>query len=86
MSCDVRLYRRLKFLFGDALTQVGKESYYMGSMVVPAALEVEHSLQVVQAGERSHNPLQRQLRRAMVKFFLEGLPPEKRLAMDSGKG
>jgi hypothetical protein len=74
MACDARVYKHLKFLFADALTQVGKETIYMGSTVVPAVLEVDRSLDVVIGRSRSINPALRALHKELIRFFLAGLP------------
>ena len=74
MACDARLYGNLKFLFGDALQQIGKKTHYMGSDVVPAILEVDRSLDVFISGAKSLNPTRRLLHREYIRFFLDGLP------------
>ncbi len=40
MACDVRLYQRLKMLFGPALTVIGRRTPYQGGDVIPVALDV----------------------------------------------
>lgn len=74
MACDAIYYNRLKFLFRDALMQIGEETFYMGSRVIPAALEVDRSLDIMISNSRSLNPAQRLLHREYIRFFLEGLP------------
>jgi hypothetical protein len=74
MAADVRVFNNLKFLFGDALVQIGEKTHYMGSYVVPAALEVDRSLDVFIRNSRSFNPGLRLLHREYIRFFLEGLP------------
>jgi hypothetical protein len=74
MACDARVYKHLKFLFSDALVQVGPKTHYMGSAVIPAVLEVDRSLDVVISRSRSLNPLLRRLHIQLIKFFLAGLP------------
>ena len=76
MSCDENLFGRLSFLFGDAFTQIGEKSYYKGHNVVPAALEIERSLDIVINSTQSLNPLKRKLKKQLIDFFLEGLPVE----------
>lgn len=39
MACDMRVYDRLKVLFGPAVRVIGKKTYYMGSYVMPVMLE-----------------------------------------------
>jgi hypothetical protein len=80
MACDAQVYARLKYFFGDALLQIGGKVHYMGSDVVPAILEVDRSLGILQKKTRSLNFARQQLRREMTRFFLDGLPDElKRL-------
>ena len=76
MACDSKVYKRLKFLFGDALTEIGEPSVYMGSEVVPAALEVHKSLDALLSSARTLNPVKRSMKREMIKFFVRGLNPD----------
>ncbi|HUD10861.1 MAG TPA: hypothetical protein VMS08_00500 [Candidatus Saccharimonadia bacterium] len=76
MGCDADVYSRLKFLFGDALVRIGKNSIYMGSEVVPAMLEVDRSITPLLRESRTLNLAKRIMKRRMVKFMIEGLPPE----------
>jgi hypothetical protein len=76
MACDARLFRRLEDFFGDALLQIGAQVYYKGHDVIPAVLEVDRSLSVLQRKLRSLNPIKQKLRRDMARFFLDGLPEE----------
>ena len=73
MACDAQVYRNLKSLFRDALTEIGPESYYMGSLVVPAVISVPKSLDYLTSKSRSLNPIKRHLHKRLSKFFIEGL-------------
>ncbi len=73
MACDAQVYRNLKSLFQDALTEIGPESYYMGSLVVPAIIDVPKSFDYLNSKSRSLNPIRRQLHRRLSKFFVEGM-------------
>lgn len=43
MACDVRLYHRLRLLFGPAILKIGKTTPYFGGDVVPSALHIPSS-------------------------------------------
>ncbi len=74
MACDAKLYGRLKLLFGDTLVQAGPETYYMGSKVVPAILEVPGSLELLRGEVHKSGIMRRGLKRRIVNFFLSGAP------------
>ena len=76
MACDAMVYKQLKFMFGDALTQIGKPTMYMGSEVVPAALEVHQSLGELLKATRGINFVKRSMKLELIKFFVRGLSPE----------
>lgn len=73
MACDVNAFERLQYLFGDALVRIGDNSFYMGSEVVPAMLEVHRSVDSLMAESKSLNPFKRRMKRELVKFFMAGL-------------
>lgn len=73
MACDVALYKRLRFLFEDAIEQVGHETEYKGGNVVPAILDVQRSVAVLQDAAKTLRPHQRSLKKNMLRFFLSGL-------------
>jgi hypothetical protein len=74
MSCDAKLYARLEFLFGDALTKIGEQRFFKGHDVVPGLLDMNESLYRFLVQAKSLNPFKRSMKRALVKFFLAGLP------------
>ena len=43
MACDVRLYHRLRLLFGPAILRIGKVTSYYGGDVIPSALHIPSS-------------------------------------------
>ncbi len=73
MACDARVYRNLEFLFGSALVRIGDNTFYMGSEVVPAMLEVHSSIDPLMQDAKSFNPFKRKMKRSLVKFFMHGL-------------
>jgi hypothetical protein len=77
MACDVRLYGRLKILFGPAIRKAGKVTAYYGGRVVPAVLDVQGSIRAAEKGLRRSRLLKRVVRKHVVRFFLQGLPVDK---------
>jgi hypothetical protein len=43
MACDIRLFERLKLLFGPTLVKIGKRTAYKGGDVIPIALDIAAS-------------------------------------------
>lgn len=43
MACDIRLYQRLKLLFGPSLTKIGQRTPYVGGDVIPVALDIANA-------------------------------------------
>lgn len=74
IACDAAVYERLEFLFGPALGRVGEPTRYMGSLVVPAILDISSSLANMRRATGSRNPLKNRLRRRLINFFVTGLP------------
>lgn len=74
LTCDVRLFARLKLLFGPAILQVGRVNFYLGSNVVPAILRVDAAVSELRHSLRSSAGLSRLLRVRVVRFLLKGLP------------
>lgn len=48
MACDVRLYQRLKVLFGPTLTKIGQRTPYQGGDVIPASLNIAAAVRYVE--------------------------------------
>lgn len=72
MSCDDRLYKRLKLLFGNTLVEAGKRKFFKGHTVVPVILDVPYSVHRLLRVARI-NPLKRRLQISLVRFFLAGV-------------
>lgn len=71
MACDVRLYERLKLLFGPTLTKIGQRTPYKGADVIPVALDIQHSVKYVQKITQARtNPFN--IRRQAAEFMLKG--------------
>jgi hypothetical protein len=78
MGCDVNAYKRLKFIFGDALVRIGRDTIYMGSAVVPAMLEVDRSIAPLLHESRTLNLAKSLMKRRLVAFMMSGLPESYR--------
>jgi hypothetical protein len=76
MACDVRLYERLKLLFGPALTVTGKRTAYQGGDVIPAMLRPREGLLHMIRSSRMFMPFRRQMSRKVLRFFVSGCPDE----------
>lgn len=70
MACDVRLYERLKLLFGDTIKQIGKRTQYQGGEVVPAMVFVRDALDDLMHTTKRVNLTNRIIRRKVVNFML----------------
>lgn len=71
MACDVRLYSRLKLLFGEAIKPIGSVTPYLGGDVIPAILDVKQSHLIL--GNHTKlvlNPFKKRLRQRLLMFFL----------------
>lgn len=76
MACDADFYPRLRMLFGETFTEIGPPEFYLGSMVVPAMLEVDRSLERLMARQRELNPVSARFKAELIRFLVRGLPPE----------
>jgi hypothetical protein len=74
MSCDVKLYTKLNFLFGNALTAIGPQQHYRGHEVIPCMLNIDQSTLALIHAVQSLNPLKRLLGRRLARFFLHDIP------------
>jgi N-acyl-L-homoserine lactone synthetase len=83
MACDTRVYRNLKILFSDTLTEIGPESFYMGSNVVPAIIDIPGSLRYIMKPSKSLNPIRSQLHKKFARFFLRGIEADQYLRRSS---
>lgn len=48
MACDVRLYERLKLLFGPALKKIGQRTPYKGGDVIPVTIDIAAGVNYLQ--------------------------------------
>lgn len=76
LACDVRLFVRLKLLFGKSISKVGRVTPYYGGDVVPAVLRVQHSIRDVKKSLEETPVLERPLRHRITRFMLNGVPME----------
>lgn len=90
LTCDVRLFERLKLLFGPAIQRVGRTTFYLGSDVVPAILKVQSSVSELRHSLAVAPPVTRRFRLKVVGFLLRGIPigalsPQEKRALDDIK-
>lgn len=69
MACDVRLYQRLKLLFGPALTRIGQKTHYHGGDVIPAALNITTAVRYVNDVKRAGRSGLLDIQRQATKFI-----------------
>lgn len=62
-ACDSKVYRSLKTLFGKLLQKTGPETLYMGSLVIPAEVDLDRALHQLRRNYRRSIPPLRQVRR-----------------------
>ena len=74
MACDEAVYAQLQFLFGAALVEIGPKTYYMGSWVVPAMLNVDRSVETLTRNTRTMNPFKYRLKRDLAAYLMRGMP------------
>jgi hypothetical protein len=75
VSCDARLYRRCKMIFGAAWMRVGPDGYSRNVRVVPVMIDIVNSLEEALKLSRV-NPVKRRIKMKALEFFLRGLPEE----------
>jgi len=73
VSCDARLYRRCKMIFGAAWQRAGPDGYSRNVLVVPVVIDIPSSLDEALRLSRV-NPVQRRVKRKALEFFVRGLP------------
>lgn len=73
MACDVRLYERLKLLFGGAITQIGDVTPYYGGNIVPAKLNLKRSVPAIIKEIQVGSVVNRRIRKSTLQFVLQGL-------------
>jgi hypothetical protein len=76
MASDVRLFIRLKLLFGKSIIKVGRVTPYYGGNVVPSVMRVQESISDLKRSLDDTPFFERPLRHRIVRFMLNGLPVE----------
>lgn len=71
MACDIRLYERLKMLFGPALTVIGKRTHYKGGDIIPVSLDIANSINYVQKIVAAPKIKPIDLRRRAARFMVK---------------
>lgn len=80
MAVDTTVYARLKTLFGPVIRKIGPETFYLGSNVVPAEIDIDMAPRYLKQGYRRTVPPLRNLRKFLYSSFTE---PEERRARTS---
>jgi hypothetical protein len=75
VSCDARLHRRCKMIFGAAWMRVGPDGYSRNVRVVPVIVDIPNSLDEALKLSKV-NPVKRRIKMKALEFFLRGLPEE----------
>lgn len=76
LASDVRLFIRLKLLFGHSITKIGRRTAYYGGDIVPAVLHVQTSISDLKKSLEKAKFFERPLRHRIVRFMLSGVPVE----------
>jgi hypothetical protein len=74
LACDVRLFVRLKLLFGTSIQKIGRVTPYYGGDVVPAVLMVQDSITKMKISLARANFWEKPLRHRIARFMLTGVP------------
>jgi hypothetical protein len=75
VSCNARLHRRCKIIFGKSWIKVGPSDHSMNARVVPVMIDIRGSLDEALKLSRV-NPLKRRIKLKALQFFLRGLPED----------
>lgn len=73
MAVDVKLYEKLKVLFGDAVKKVGRVTKYQGGDVVPAVLYPHKCIRELVNSTLKSRFLRRRIKLKVIAFLLYGL-------------
>lgn len=76
MASDVRLFIRLKLLFGKSIIKIGRVTPYYGGDVVPSVMHVQESITDIKKSLERTPWFERPLRHRIARFMLNGLPIE----------
>jgi hypothetical protein len=85
MACDVRLYERLKLMFGPAIVQIGKVTTYQGGDVIPALVRPAQALTELKHFTHQKAYLNKKMRKGIYTFFSEGLTTMDKRASGGAK-
>lgn len=76
LACDVRLFIRLKLLFGTSISKIGRVTPYYGGDVVPAMMNVQTSVADLGKSLEKAAAFEKPLRHRIARFMLNGIPVE----------
>lgn len=72
MAVDKEVYVRLKTLFGPAMSRIGPETFYMGSNVIPAEVDMDEVGRLLKRSYYFSLPPLRSVRRLLYLYFTAG--------------
>jgi len=76
LACDLRLFIRLKLLFGKSISKIGRVTPYYGGDIVPAMLDVQSSISNLEKSLNRATFFEKPLRHRIVRFMLHDVPLE----------
>lgn len=76
LASDVRLFIRLKLLFGSSISKFGRVTPYYGGDIVPAMLDVQSSITNLGKALERATVFEKPLRHRIARFMLNGIPME----------
>lgn len=71
MACSPALFRRLKRLFGETVTQIGDPAHYTGEDVIPAMVEVQRGSEMLKKRAQTRHPWKRIINKELLAFFTD---------------
>lgn len=71
MACDVRLYKRLRILFGSSISRIGRRTAYKGGDIIPCVLDLSKSSLHLQKNLKNKHPVYGSIRRRVARNFLQ---------------
>ena len=77
MACDVRLYERLKILFGESLVQIGERTAYQGGDTIPVYIDIRLAQDHVRQLKKSRTNIKSRLQRKAALFITQSNKNDK---------
>lgn len=70
MACDVKLYPKLRVLFGRSIHRIGRRTKYKGGDVIPCVLDLTSARKVLNKNKKSRHPVYKNIRRKVADHFM----------------